>query len=197
MSGLLKIITVEVLKPLVSVSERLRTSVARAWSHARSAAHMKSSFDPSVVVQGRVEVRGSGSLESGKGLFLYPGLYPETRGGGRIRIGDDVVISCGVHIVSCHEITIGSGSGIGEYANLRHADLNRGDGGSVRDSGHQGAPIFVGRNAWIGRGAINLPGVSVGDDAVVGANAVVTRDVASGYVVAGIAARPLRAEVAR
>ena len=195
MSGWLKTITEEVLKPLASLSERLRTPVVRAWSHARLAAHMSSRLDPSVVVQGRVEVHGSGNLEFGKGLFLYPGLYLETHAEGHIQIGDDVVISRGVHIVSYHEITIGSGTGIGEYTSLRDANHNRGDGGSVRDSGHQGAPIHIGRNAWIGRGVTILAGISVGDDAVVGANAVVTRDVAAGSVVAGIPARPLRVGV--
>jgi acetyltransferase-like isoleucine patch superfamily enzyme len=126
-----------------------------------------------------------------------PGLYRETRGGGRIQIGDDVVISRGVHIVSYHEITIGSGSGIGEYISLRDANHSRGDSGSLRDSGHQDAPIHIGHNVWIERGVTILPGVSVGDEAVVGANAVVTRDVAAGCAVAGIPARPLRVEVAR
>jgi len=50
---------------------------------------------------------------------------------------------------------------------------------------------MVGRNVWIGGGAILLPGITVGDDAVIGAGSVVTRDVAPGVTVAGNPARLL------
>jgi acetyltransferase-like isoleucine patch superfamily enzyme len=54
-------------------------------------------------------------------------------------------------------------------------------------------PIRIGRDVWIGFGASVLPGVSIGDGAVVGARAVVTTDVAARTLVAGNPARALRA----
>ncbi len=53
-------------------------------------------------------------------------------------------------------------------------------------------PITVGNYAWIGAGAIILPGVTIGDGAVVGAGSVVTKDVAPRMIVAGNPARELR-----
>jgi len=53
-------------------------------------------------------------------------------------------------------------------------------------------PITIGHGAWLGSGAIVLPGVSVGEEAVVGAGAVVTRDVEPRTVVAGNPARVIR-----
>ena len=53
-----------------------------------------------------------------------------------------------------------------------------------------GRPIRIGRNVWIGGGAIILPGVTVGDDALIGAGSVVTRDVPAGATVVGNPARP-------
>ena len=53
-------------------------------------------------------------------------------------------------------------------------------------------PVGIGNDVWIGHGAVVMPGVSIGDGAVVGANAVVTRDVAPYAIVAGAPARPLR-----
>lgn len=197
MSGLAKALTVALLRPLARVSEKFRTPLVRAWSHARLSASISSRLDRSVVVQGRVEVHGSGAIEFGKDLFLYPGLYMETREHGRITVGDNVVISRGVHLVSYAEISVGTGTGIGEYTSIRDANHNRGDGSSVRESSHQGKPIRIGRNAWIGRGVAILPGVTIGDGAVIGANAVVTRDVPSGCVVAGVPARPIHQEVLR
>lgn len=53
-------------------------------------------------------------------------------------------------------------------------------------------PVHLKRNCWIGAGATILPGVTVGENAVVGAGAVVTKDVEANTVVAGNPARPLK-----
>jgi maltose O-acetyltransferase len=52
-----------------------------------------------------------------------------------------------------------------------------------------GRTIRIGANVWIGSGAIILPGVTVGDDAIIGAGSIVTRDVPAGAAVAGNPAR--------
>ncbi|MFC6490462.1 DapH/DapD/GlmU-related protein [Nitratireductor sp. GCM10026969] len=52
--------------------------------------------------------------------------------------------------------------------------------------------VVIGNDVWIGHGAVVMPGVHVGDGAVVGANAVVTRDVAPYAIVAGVPARLVR-----
>jgi maltose O-acetyltransferase len=53
-------------------------------------------------------------------------------------------------------------------------------------------PVFIGDDVWIGQRAIILPGVRVGDHAIVGAGAVVTKDVPKGAIVGGNPARVLR-----
>lgn len=53
-------------------------------------------------------------------------------------------------------------------------------------------PVSVGRGAWIGAGASIMPGVTVGDDAVIAGGAVVTKDVPTHAEVAGVPARAIR-----
>ena len=191
MSGLAKRLLVGVLTPLAKLAATVGESGRLVWAHARLRASITGPVDPSVVIMGVAEVRGAGRVEVGKNLFLYPGLYLETQEPGRIVIGDDVVMSRGVHIVAFQEIVIGAGTLIGEYASLRDANHRFGEDQAIRCSGHDAAPIRIGRNVWIARGVMVLPGVTIGDGAVIGANAVVTRDVAPGAVVVGIPARPL------
>lgn len=191
MSGLAKRVLVGVLAPWAKLAATVGESWRRVWAHARLRASVAGPVDPSVVILGVAELRGTGRVELGRNLFLYPGLYLETQAQGRIVIGDEVVMSRGVHVVAFTAIEIGAGTLIGEYASLRDANHRFGDGQTVRDSGHDAAPIRIGRNVWIGRGVMVLPGVTIGDGAVIGANAVVTRDVAPGSVVVGIPARPV------
>ncbi len=53
-------------------------------------------------------------------------------------------------------------------------------------------PVTIGNDVWIGHGAVVMPGVTIGDGAAVGANAVVTRDVAPYEIVAGVPAKRIR-----
>jgi maltose O-acetyltransferase len=84
-----------------------------------------------------------------------------------IAIGDETVISLGVII-------------------LAHDASTRRPLGYTRV-----APVAIGARVFLGAGAIVLPGVTIGDDAIVGAGSVVRRDVADGTVVAGNPAAPL------
>jgi len=166
----------------------------RVWSLARLREACGRTVHASNVVLGTVEVQGTANITFGRDVLLYPGCYLETQGAGRIDIGDGVVLSRGVHIVAFEQVTLGQGTMVGEYASLRDAN-HRLSASDIRHSGHDSAPIRVGRNVWIGRGAVVLKGVQLGDSCVVAANAVVTRAVAPAEVVGGVPARTLRVAV--
>lgn len=166
---------------------------ARLWALARLQARVRNKVPASVVALGCPEVHGTALIELGEDLYLYSGLHLETQESGRVRIGDRVVISRGVHVVSFASVEIGEGTMIGEYSSIRDANHVYGTHAALRDAPHTAKPIRIGRNVWIARGVTVLAGVTVGDNAVIGANAVVTRDVAPGDVVAGVPARPIQA----
>ena len=177
--------------PFAHIVDRGTPRLRQFWSFARLKAQV-GDIDPSIVVLGMPELHGTRNIKLGSNLYLYRDLYLETRNDGNICIGDGAVLSRGVHLVAYAGIEIGAGSMIGEYASLRDANHRFGDGIAPRHSGHDASPIRIGRNVWIGRGSTILPGVSIGDGAVIGANAVVTHDVAAGTVVGGVPARPLQ-----
>ncbi len=185
-----------VLAPPAYVATKL-SSLQRAWAHARLSFQIKGPVHVSVVVLGVPEVHGSGRIFLGTNLFLYRELYLETQARGEIHLGNDVVISRGVHIVAFSQVEVGDGSMIGEYTSIRDANHRFRGSDPTRSSGHSALPIRIGRNVWIGRGVAILAGVSIGDNAIVGANAVVTRDVPAGVVVAGVPARELSTKVRR
>jgi acetyltransferase-like isoleucine patch superfamily enzyme len=187
----LKSALVAPLRIALRVTSKLSESIRRIYSHAALAAHLQTPLPASVVVLGRAIVYGTGQIYFGNDILLYPDLHLETQGSASITIGDGVVISRGVNLVAMAGIFIGAGSMIGENTSIRDANHIREAGKPIRDAGHDAQVITIGREVWVGRGAAILAGVTIGDRATVGANAVVTRNVPSGTVVGGIPARPL------
>ena len=186
----LKLLLSRALAPLIRLLDAFGPKPVQFWSYTRLAARL-GALDPSSVLLGPVELRGTRRVHVGRDLYAYPGQYWETQDGGELHIGDGVVLSRGVHLVAHAGVHIGAGTMIGEYASVRDANHRRGRG-LLRESGHDAQPVVIGRGVWIGRGAAVLAGVTIGDGAVVGANAVVTRDVPAGAVVGGVPARVLR-----
>lgn len=170
---------------------RLREHVHRIWSHADLSAQLQEALPASVVVLGRSLAYGTQKIRFGKNVLLYPNLHLETQNEASIQVGDGVVLSRGVHLVAMAGIDIGCGSMIGEYSSLRDANHQRQPGMPIREAGHRAAPISLGREVWVGRGVTIVGGVSIGDYATIGANAVVTRDVPARAVVGGVPAKLL------
>lgn len=108
----------------------------------------------------------------------------------RLTIGNRVVVNVGSYLSGEGGLEIGDEVLIGPHVKLLSAghQIHEGDLSIARNE-IIGAPIRIGRGAWIGAGAIVLPGVTIGEGAVVGAGSVVTRDVGAFNVVAGNPAR--------
>lgn len=108
------------------------------------------------------------NLRVGRNVFINHGCTISDIGG--IDIGDDVLIGPNVSLLS-------SGHPVEPLGRTRRVTA---------------APIVIGRNVWIGSGAIVLQGVTVGDDSVIAAGAVVSDDVPPATVVGGVPARVIR-----
>jgi len=124
----------------------------------------------------------------GEGVDIRPPFHCDY--GFNISIGDGVFLNFNCVILDVVEVSIGDNTQIASGVQILTADHPRNP--ADRASGLEfGRPIRIGCNVWIGGGAMILPGVSVGDDAIIGAGSVVTRDVAAGATVVGNPARQI------
>ena len=122
----------------------------------------------------------------GGGAVIRPPFHCDY--GFNIRLGAGAFLNFNCVILDVVEVTIGDGTQIGPGVQILAADHPRDP--ALRASGLElGRPVRIGRNVWIGAGAIILPGVSIGDDAIVGAGSVVTWDVPTGATAFGNPAR--------
>jgi acetyltransferase-like isoleucine patch superfamily enzyme len=131
-----------------------------------------------------------GSITCGR-LFLRCKTVPIEVGagqGGSLVLGTPVFINTGSTIVANHHIEVGDHCLIGDLV-------------AIFDSDHHPlepsrptrvAPVRLGLNVWVGRSATILPGVTIGDHAVIAAGSIVTGDVPARTLVAGVPARPIR-----
>jgi maltose O-acetyltransferase len=124
--------------------------------------------------------------EVGEGAVIRPPFHCDY--GYNIRLGANVFLNFNCVILDVVEISIGDGTQIGPAVQIYSADHPR-DPSQRRAGLEFGRAVRIGRNVWIGGGAIILPGITIGDDAVIGAGAVVTRNVEAGVTVAGNPAR--------
>lgn len=114
--------------------------------------------------------------------------------GWNVFIDDGAFVNFNAVFLDIMPVTIGAGTQIGPNVQFYAADHPRDP--EVRRSGlESGKPITIGRNVWIGGAAILLPGIAIGDDSIIGAGAVVTRDVPAGVTVVGNPARPVTAKL--
>lgn len=118
---------------------------------------------------------------------LFPPFYTDF--GKHIRVGKGVFINACCHFQDHGGVTLGDGCQIGH--NVVFATLDHGLQPEDRHTTYP-APIVLGRNVWVGANATILRGVTIGDNAVVAAGAVVTGDVEADTIVGGVPARAIR-----
>ena len=164
---------VEGVRRAVRCTERLnalayddRAGIASAWSELTG-----QPVDPTLHLIPPVFSDCGVNLRIGRNVFVNQGCRLDDLGG--ITLGDDVMLGPGVRIIS-------SGHPLDPAKRRRQVTA---------------APIVIGRNVWIGAGATILQGVTIGDDTVVAAGAVVAADVPPAVLVAGVPARIVKSVV--
>ena len=126
---------------------------------------------------------------AGCGAAIRPPFHCDY--GYNIHLGEGAFLNFGCTVLDVVPVRIGASTQIGPGVQILTADHPRDpvQRGRMLEFGRR---ITIGRNVWIGGGALILPGITIGDDAIVGAGSVVTRDVSAAITVAGNPARLLR-----
>lgn len=128
--------------------------------------------------------------EIGKDCYIEPPLYANW-GGRHVHFGDGVYANFGLTLVDDTHIYVGDKTMFAPnvtVATAAHPILPE-----LREKAFQyNLPVRIGRNCWIGAGAVILPGVSIGDGSVIGAGSVVTKDIPPNCVAVGNPCKPIR-----
>ena len=112
--------------------------------------------------------------EVGEGTFIQPPYYANW-GGAHVHLGSNVYANFNLTLVDDGHIYIGDKTMIDPNVTIQF-----------------NVDVHVGRNVWIGAGAVILPGITIGDNSVIGAGSIVTKDIPANVVAVGNPCRVLR-----
>lgn len=163
----------------------------------------------------RIMIDPDASIVIGDDVEFRKDIEIRAHGTSQVHIGGNVRVDRGVRLLAANDsrVSVGQGSRIGLHSVFNGgSSITVGEGClisgfvylqssmhrfnvkgiMVKDQGYDHAPIVVGNNVWLAAHVVIMPGRKVGNDAIVGSNAVVTKDVESGHVVAGVPASTIR-----
>lgn len=128
--------------------------------------------------------------EIGEECYIEPPLHSNF-GGKHVHFGKNVYANFNLTLVDDTHIYVGDYTMLGPnvvLATAGHPILPE-----LREQAYQyNMPVCIGRNCWLGAGVIVLPGVSIGDNTVIGAGSIVTKDIPANVVAVGNPCRVLR-----
>ena len=127
----------------------------------------------------------------GRWVTFYPGIKINT--GRNLVLGDNVDLAWGVLITTDGGVEIGDRTLIGYNTmifSLNHV-IPEADG-QIFFAGHRPSKVTIGKDVWIGGGCIILPGITIGEGAIVASGSVVSKDIAPFTIVGGIPAKVIK-----
>lgn len=128
--------------------------------------------------------------EIGENCYIEPPLHANW-GGAHVHFGNNVYANFNLTMVDDTHIYVGDHTMLGPNVTIAaagHPILPE-----LRRQGYQyNMPVHIGKNCWIGAGVVIVPGVTIGDDVVIGAGSVVTKDIPSRVVAVGVPCKVLR-----
>lgn len=170
---------------------RKRLAIASPAAYVRGALIRRKLTSAGIVIvhagSPRVQVVNRGGKIVCENVAFFPGVRLECLSGGCIVIGNGTYLNHDVEIVAAREVRIGRDCKISWDVVIMDTSQH-----GIGDEPPAVRPVVIEDNVWIGARAIILPGVRIGTGAVIGAGAVVTKDVPPRSVAVGNPARVIR-----
>jgi acetyltransferase-like isoleucine patch superfamily enzyme len=149
--------------------------------------YLKPCIGKGTIVGTQTEIINSANVHIGNDCLLQDAIYIRAGTEGKITIGDRAALNSFCRLFGHGSIKIGE-------------DTQLGPGTLITTTGHDYqheldthfTPVVIGKGVWIGANVTILPGVEIGDFAVIGAGSVVTKNVASRCVAVGVPARVIK-----
>ena len=128
--------------------------------------------------------------EIGENCWIEPPLHANW-GGHHVHFGKNIYANYNLTLVDDTHIYVGDYTMFGP--NVTIATAGHPILAELRQQGYQyNAPVRIGKNCWIGAGALIMPGVNIGDNVVIGAGSIVTKDIPSNVVAVGNPCKVMR-----
>lgn len=149
-------------------------------------------------IRGMEHIEIGDNFTAGKGTTLQAwDSYENQKFNPQIIIGNNVMLTDYVQISAINKVVLGDNLLVGQSVYISdnahgNADKTAIDIAPIKRPLTSKGPVIIGKNVWIGRGAVILSGVTVGDNAIIGANSVITKDVPANSVVGGVPAKIIR-----
>lgn len=138
----------------------------------------------------RTELLKKMFAEIGEGCYIEPPLHANWAGN-HVHFGEYVYANFGLTLVDDTHIYVGDSTMFGP--NVVVATAGHPIDPALREKGYQfNMPVHIGKNCWLGAGVLVMPGVTIGDNTVIGAGSVVTKDIPANVVAVGNPCRVLR-----
>ena len=148
--------------------------------------YLKRCVGKGTIVGSGTEIINSANVHIGNGCLLQDGVYIRAGTEGKIIIGDRVAINSFARLFGHGCIEIGEDTQIGPCSIITTTDHDYHDDLKVNFK-----PVVIGKGVWVGANVTILPGVQIGDSAVIGAGSVVARNIPPRSVAVGSPARPV------
>jgi acetyltransferase-like isoleucine patch superfamily enzyme len=162
--------------------------LCRGYAHVRLAGADDVGKRAQIIGKANLQLRGTTRIGD---QFMIEGTVAvliKVAPGAYLSVGDNVYMNSGTSIEVYHEVIIGSNVLMAPFVSIIDDDCHQAEPDSTPYKG----PTIVGSNVWLGRNTVVLPGASIGDGAVIGANSVVTGSIPPNTFAAGSPAQVLR-----